>query len=88
MELDYKKMFEESQKQLTEMFALQNEFCELAAYMQENGDKVKIVSDNLMKMSMADQVALFRATAASTRVCVALYDKYDMCMCDSSKEEA
>lgn len=88
MELDYKKMFEESQQRLSEMFALQNEFCELAAYIQENGGKVKIASENLMKMSMTDQVAVFRSTAATTRICVALYDKYNMCTYGSGEKEA
>lgn len=78
MELDYKKMFEESQKNLTEMFALQQEFCDLAAYIKDNTDKCTIVAERIFELSIADQVVMLRQTAAITRLSVALYDKYQM----------
>ena len=76
-ELDYKAMFENLYKLFEEKFATEIEYFELLAAANSNTKAATIVSNNLMKMSMADQVLVLRQLKAMNDVCAILQKKYN-----------
>lgn len=76
-ELDYKAMFENLYKRFEEKFATELEYFNLIGNLNENLEIVGLVSKNMLKMSMADQLLLIRPLTAMGGICKTLNEKYN-----------
>jgi hypothetical protein len=75
-EIDYKKMFEESQNTINSLFDMQHEFFDLLKYVNENIKFSSPIPDNIFKMNLPDQVLYLRAIKKNLEICKYLVKKY------------
>lgn len=75
-ELDYKAMFENLYKKFEEKYATEIEYFDLLAKAQETSKSSDLVSKNLMKMTMVDQILILRKLKELNDICAALQEKY------------
>lgn len=85
--LDYKKMFENLFGQITKYMDIQTEYFKLLQEMADIGvdDNMReVVSANMLKLDISDQIILLKAAIYSEKTIKYLYEKYEF---ESQKEE-
>ena len=86
-EIDYKKMFEESQATINSLFDIQHEFFDLLKYVSENTKFSSPIPDNLFKMNLPDQVLYLRAIKKNLEICEYLVKKYGFEVEEGERDE-
>ena len=77
-EIDYKAMFEEQKKIAEEQLHMMSEFFELMNYLAENAQFMTPVTDNIMKLELADQLAYLRAVKKGIVIAKGIVKKYKL----------
>ena len=83
-DIDYKQLSEDTGKALKNVLQQQRSYFELITRITENGDVIGVVSRNIFKMNMTDQIKCMQATALLIEVCTKLNEKYGF---DDATEE-
>lgn len=86
-ELDYKTMFEQLMAKFEHTLDAQNEYFETLTYMTEHIGEVTVVSENMMKMGLVDQLMFFKAYSQLAAVAVKLQEKYNFEVKEEEQED-
>ena len=72
-EVDYEALLKES---MQKMFDIQREYFALMAYINDHAENAGLISNNLLKIDLADQVLYLRAVKNNLQIAEKLIQKY------------
>ena len=78
MELDYKATAEAAMSELTELYAMHAELGDLTVRVTEKTHLTELVSKNLPRFSIQDQLRLIRILDKMVTLAEELVEKYDL----------